>query len=393
MFRTDCTCKRKTSIHSSPLIQLIIFLSLLSLSLTHKQLRRNLIVVFPTMRTNQPKLKANPVRSPLFSCGFFRQCTQTVLSPTSSTPPPLPHAPPTPTPLTSQLMPPPPAESSSSSSSNTSQSFTQWRFPLSNSPLSSHHHSYSLPKSEPVSGPDPNLNKGDAGSAGSVSVSVSPPQLTSAGLEEIFRVAEVQFGSGSDAGRVVAVHLLERSLVPNPRSAVDGGCPCPAAVVGGVVACLREGVARKAASKVLLALCLVEMNRRAAVEAGAVTAVVEALTDAEIAVAERSLAALELLCTTAEGTAEVRAHALAVPMMVQVMGRMEGRGKEHAISVLAVIYGGLEEGVAVAPAEQVARAVMLALQGDCSARGRRKGAQLLKILQQNGRLDLTEEER
>ncbi|KAL7150766.1 hypothetical protein ABFS83_05G135300 [Erythranthe nasuta] len=344
------------------------------------------------MKTNQPKLKANPVRSPLFSCGFFRQCTQTVLSPTSSTPPPLPHAPPMPPPppLTSQLMPPPAAESSSSSSSNTSQSFTQWRFPLSNSPLSSHHHSYSHPKSEPVSGPDPNLNKGDAGS---VSVSVSPPPLTSAGLEEIFRVAEVQFGSGSDAGRVGAVHLLERSLVPNPRSAVDGGCPCPKAVVGGVVACLREGVARKAASKVLLALCLVEMNRRAAVEAGAVTAVVEALTDAESAVAERSLAALELLCTTAEGTAEVRAHALAVPMMVQVMGRMEGRGKEHAISVLAVIYGGLEDGVAVAPAEQVARAVMLALQGDCSARGRRKGAQLLKILQQNGRLDMTEEER
>ncbi|KAL7112158.1 hypothetical protein ACP275_05G134500 [Erythranthe tilingii] len=348
------------------------------------------------MKTNQPKLKANPVRSPLFSCGFFRQCTQTVLSPTSSTPPPLPHAPPTtpPLPLTSsQLMPPPPpAESSSSSSSNTSQSFTQWRFPLSNSPLS-HHHSYSHPKSEPVSGPDPNLNKWDAGSAGSVSVSVLPPPLTSAGLEEIFRVAEVQFGSGSDAGRVGAVHLLERSLVPKPRSAVDGCCPCPAAVVGGVVACLREGVARKAASKVLLALCLVEMNRRAAVEAGAVTAVVEALTDAESAVAERSLAALELLCTTAEGTAEVRAHALAVPMMVQVMGRMEGRGKEHAISVLAVIYGGLEDGVAVAPAEQVARAVMLALQGDCSARGRRKGAQLLKILQQNGRVDLTEEER
>ncbi|XP_011090755.1 E3 ubiquitin-protein ligase PUB23 [Sesamum indicum] len=328
------------------------------------------------MKTDQPKLKTTP-RTQLFSCGFFRKCTQTVLSPTTSTPPPLPQAAPPPPPPPAQLPPPAQPESSSSSSSNTSQSFTQWRFPLSNSPIS--HHSYSQPKAEAVSEPDLKLE-------------VVPPLLTNASLEELFHVAELQFSSGSDAGRLGAVHLLERSLVPNPRSAVDG-CPCPAAVVVGVVACLREGMARKPASKVLLALCLVEGNRRVAVEAGAVTAVVEALTDAESAVLWRLLAALELLCTTAEGAAEVRAHALAVPMMVQVMGRMEGRGKEHAISVLAVIYGGLEEGVGVAPAEEVARSVMLALQGDCSARGRRKGAQLLKILQENGRVETSEEER
>ncbi|KAK4422274.1 hypothetical protein Salat_1809700 [Sesamum alatum] len=308
------------------------------------------------MKTNQPKLKTTP-RTQLFSCGFFRQCTQTVLSPTTSTPPPSLRRRRRLLPAPTQLPPSSHPESSSSSSSNTSQSFTQWRFPLSNSPIS--HHSYSRPKTELVSEPGPKME-------------AVPPALTNASLEELFHVAELQFSSGSDAGRLGAVHLLERSLVPNPRSAVDG-CPCPAAVVGGVVACLREGVARKPASKVLLALCLVEGNRRVAVEAGAVTAVVEALTDAESAVAERLLAALELLCTTAEGAAEVRAHALAVPMMVQVMGRMEGRGKEHAMSVLAVIYGGLDEGMRVAPAEEVARAVMLALQGDCSARGRRKG--------------------
>ncbi|KAG6414569.1 hypothetical protein SASPL_121941 [Salvia splendens] len=305
------------------------------------------------MKTNQAKLKTS-TRSQLFTCGFFRHCTQTALSPTSSTAPP-----------------PPQAESSSSSSSNTSQSFTQWRFPLSNSPMAHH------PKPEPLPDPDPDT-----------------PPLTAAALEELFRAAELRFGSGSDSGRVGAVHLLERSLVPNPRSAVEGCC-CPAAVVGEVVACLREGVARKAASKVLLALCLVEGNRLAAVGAGAVAAVVEALADAESAVAERSLAALELLCTTAEGAEEVRAHALAVPMMVQLMGEMEGgRGKEHAISVLAVIYGGAKEGAAaVAPAEEVARAVTLALQGECSARARRKGAQLLKILHDNGQLEMTDEER
>ncbi|KAK4380918.1 hypothetical protein Sango_3018300 [Sesamum angolense] len=288
----------------------------------------SVLALSDAMKTNQPKLKTTP-RTQLFSCGFFRQCTQTVLSPTTSTPPPLPEAAPPPPPPPVQPTPPAQPESSSSSSSNTSQSFTQWRFPLSNSPIS--HHSYSQPKAEAVSEPDPKLE-------------AVPPLLTNASLEELFHVAELQFSSGSDAGRLGAVHLLERSLVPNPRSAGESTW--------------RWG--------------------------GAVTAVVEALTDAESAVAERLLAALELLCTTAEGAAEVRAHALAVPMMVQVMGRMEGRGKEHAISVLAVIYGGLEEGVGVAPAEEVARAVMLALQGDCSARGRRKGAQLLKILQEKG---------
>ncbi|GER32149.1 ARM repeat superfamily protein [Striga asiatica] len=300
------------------------------------------------MKTDQLKLK------PLFSCGFFRQCTQTVLSPKSSTPPPLPHAPPPPQP------PPQLPESSSSSSSNTSQSFTQWRFPLPNSPR---------PDPEPDRKADP------------------PP---TAGLEEVFRVAEAQFGSGSDVGRVGALQLLERALVANPGT--DGGCP--AAVVGGVVGCLRGGVGRKAASKVLLALCLAEVNRRSAVEAGAVAAVVEALADAEGAVAERSLAALELMCTTAEGATAVGSHALAVPMLVQVMGGASGRGREHAMSVLAVVYGGRGRGeAAVAPAEEVARAVALALQGECSARGRRKGAQLLRILEGNGRPEMGEDGR
>ncbi|KAL6536257.1 hypothetical protein OROGR_012829 [Orobanche gracilis] len=174
------------------------------------------------MKTDQPKVK------PLFSCGFFRQCTQTVLSPTSPAPPPLPPAAPTPRPPTSSHL-----ESSSSSSSNTSQSFTQWRFPLSNSTIS--HHSYSQPQSEPVPEPEPRPN----------------PPLTDAGLEDVFRLAESQFSSGTETGRFGAGHLLERSLVPNPHSAGDGDA-CPSAVMGGVVECLREGVARKASSKVLL---------------------------------------------------------------------------------------------------------------------------------------------
>lgn len=168
----------------------------------------------------------------------------------------------------------------------------------------------------------------------------------------------------------------------------------------GVVRNLKSKAGAKPATKILLALCLAEGNRHVAVEAGAVAAVVETALEMEGPPAERALAALELMCTVAEGAAEVRAHALAVPAMVTMMGRTSARGKEYAISVLAVIYGGVSEAEMVeaeteeaaeeeseaavpAPPEEVARAVTLALQGDCSARGRRKGAQLLKVLQNN----------
>lgn len=113
----------------------------------------------------------------------------------------------------------------------------------------------------------------------------------------------------------------------------------------------------------------------------------------EISAAERALAALELMCTTAEGASEVRAHAMTVPAMVAVMARLAGRGREYAISILAVVYGrgGVSgEEITVAPAEEVARAVALALEGECTARGRRKGAHLLKTLEEYGRLDLSQ---
>ncbi|KAL2548408.1 ARM repeat superfamily protein [Forsythia ovata] len=352
------------------------------------------------MKTHHPKLKSTP--RPLFSCAFFRHCTQTALSPTTSTPPPLPlsnsDAPPPPpqheSPPTQQ--PPSQPESSSSSSSNTSQSFTQWRFPLPISPVSHHLHSQPQGDPEPVPLKGSTLDKTIRNAQNSARPPPPPPlPLSNDKLEELFHVAELQFSTGSNPDRVKAIYTLERSLVPNPRATVEGGdtVACPVAVMTGVVACLKERVAPKPASKVLLALCLAEVNRSVAVNAGAVGVVVEALADFENAVAERALAALELLCTLEEGAVEVRTHALAVPMMVQVMGKMEGRAKEYAISVLAVIYGGADEGNGLAPREEVARAVMLALHGDCSARGRRKGAQLLKTLQINGRLELTEGER
>ncbi|XP_044470997.1 E3 ubiquitin-protein ligase PUB23 [Mangifera indica] len=333
------------------------------------------------MKTHQhhPKLKTQPC--PLFSCGFFRHCTQSVLSPTNSQSPPLPLTPQqTPRP---PLPPPPPQPplsthppESSSSSSSTSQSFTQWKFPfpLPTSPI----HPQSQPDPEPLSNPKPIY----------LPPKPLPPPIPYTSLQELFHLAELQLTTGSQSDQLAALYLLERSLVPNPPS----DHACQPELMRGVVANLKNKAGAKPATKVLLALCLAESNRHVAVEAGAVGAVIEVVAELDSAAGERALAALELMCTVAEGAAEVRAHALSVPVMVTMMGQMAGRGKEYAISVIAVIYGGGDQIVLAAPPEEVARAVALALQGDCTARGRRKGTQLLKALNEYGGLDGNEEE-
>ncbi|KAG7024620.1 U-box domain-containing protein 26, partial [Cucurbita argyrosperma subsp. argyrosperma] len=308
------------------------------------------------MKTHQPKLKTQ-----LFSCGFFGHCTRSVLSPTASHSPSLPSLP-----SASDQPPPhsrrPPLLDSESSSSSASQSFTQWRFPLPHSPIFTQHPSIPDPPSTFSIPP--------------------PPSISAATLKEILHLAELQLCSASDSDRLAALQLLERSLVPDPSLDPD----CTPELMRGIIANLNTKTGSKPSTKILLALCLAESNRHIAVEAGAVGAVIESLPEMEDPAAERALASLELMCTVPEGAAEVRAHALSVPAMVMMMGRMAARGKESAISVLGVIFdNGVSpeaESAVTAPPEEVARAVVLALQGDSSARGRRKGARLLKALEE-----------
>lgn len=211
-------------------------------------------------------------------------------------------------------------------------------------------------------------------------------------IREIINSADVSFRKGTDPERSAALHALEHALVPNPPSDTDP--VVPGSMMDGVLGYIANGMFVKAATKLLLAMCLAEHNRRVAVEHGAVGKVVEALGELDDGSAERALAALELMCTVPEGAKGARDHALAVPVLVAAMERLEGRGREYAIGVLTVVFGG-EEGVSVgdAPPEEVARAVALAMGGECSARGRRKGEQLLKVLEKerNERLDLIQD--
>ncbi|KAK6927376.1 hypothetical protein RJ641_005967 [Dillenia turbinata] len=331
-------------------------------------------------QNNQP----TKLKTPLFSCGFFRHCTQTVLSPTSPTPPSPPLLPshPTPPPFSKSPPDPPPAQlpqsaippprspppprhdstSSSSSSASTSQSFTQWRIPTTPHP--------------PQHPPDNNTSQNTIPSPSS--------------FEELFHIAELNFSTGTQPDFISALHLLDRCLVPNPTNPTSTTHPiCPLSVMTSLLMSLKNPTTSKPATKVLLALCLHETNRRVAVDAGAVTEVVESLSGLSGAPAERALAVLELMCTVEEGAVELRENALSVPMMVEVMKRMEGRGREYAISVLSVIFCNGDGGGADAPPpEEVAKAVALALKGECSERGRRKGNQILNAVSESGRPDV-----
>ena len=235
--------------------------------------------------------------------------------------------------------------SSSSSSSSASQSFTQWRLPV--------HH---------------------------------PPQASGTGGDALLS-AEEKFATGEV---VAALRAVEREMEAAAR-------PVPAGVVAGVVAAVREPLTAPArlAAKALLAVLLEEGNREAAVEAGAASAAVEAVAASGPAgaTAERALAALELLCTAPGGAPAVRREALAAPVLARAVEGMAGRGRECAIGVLAAIYGaGGEDDRGASssppPPPEVVKAVVAAMQGECSARGRRKGAQLLRALQEGGRLGL-----
>ncbi|CAG7879164.1 unnamed protein product, partial [Brassica rapa] len=132
------------------------------------------------MKANQKPKSHAPPRS-FFSCGFFRRCTQSVLSPTS------PHQQP-------RLKQTTTTSSSSSSSASTSQSFTQWRFPPS-------------------------------------TVTPPPPPLpVTATFQETSQIEELQLTSASESDKLLSLQLLERVIVPDPPS--HPTCP-PGLMRGG----------------------------------------------------------------------------------------------------------------------------------------------------------------
>lgn len=172
--------------------------------------------------------------------------------------------------------------------------------------------------------------------------------------------------------------------------------PARTGVIQGLVSLLKEEYLRirpkaiQASLKCLLALCsLPRRNRIAAVEAGAVGALVELLPNITAAnwskcYTEHALALLEILASCAEGCEEMRRHQLAIPVIVERMVGISSMATEHAVLTLWAVLS-LSSDVSRASLHTALQAgaftkILLLLQSQCTMRTKAKAAELLKLL-------------
>lgn len=92
------------------------------------------------------------------------------------------------------------------------------------------------------------------------------------------------------------------------------------------------------------------------------------------------MATLELLCTTEEGKAAIIDHALAVPILVELILKVSDRGTEYATGTLSSMCSDSVAMREVAVAHGAPTKLLLLIQSDCTARAKRKASQLLKVL-------------
>ncbi|KAJ7529857.1 hypothetical protein O6H91_15G069100 [Diphasiastrum complanatum] len=202
---------------------------------------------------------------------------------------------------------------------------------------------------------------------------------------EMLAVIEKLIDNGTTECKMNAVSLL---LKLTSRDDLNGSLGSAPGMMEAVLKLLiraqqakQQAKVTKYAIKALLALCLCKENRCRAVNAGAVKALVELLSELKSVSAERALAILELLCTTPEGRTASLQHALAIPLLVSMILRVSDRGTEYAAGVLCAICTP-ENAEAQEMALQVCAPtqLLLLLQSDCTDRARRKALKLLKTL-------------
>ncbi|KAF5473947.1 hypothetical protein F2P56_005893 [Juglans regia] len=152
-----------------------------------------------------------------------------------------------------------------------------------------------------------------------------------------------------------------------------------------IVQVLREQIsqqASKAVLKLLIQLCPWGRNRTKAVEAGAVSILIELLLDSsERRTCEMILMALEMLCGCAEGRAELLQHGAGLAIVSKKILRVSQVGSDRAVRIIwsiskfsaapAVLQQMLQLGV-------VAK-LCLVLQVDCGNKAREKAREVLKL--------------
>ncbi|KAG7961522.1 hypothetical protein I3843_09G021500 [Carya illinoinensis] len=140
--------------------------------------------------------------------------------------------------------------------------------------------------------------------------------------------------------------------------------------------------ASKAVLKLLIQLCPWGRNRTKAVEAGAVSILIELLLDSsERRTCEMILMALEMLCGCAEGRAELLQHGAGLAIVSKKILRVSLVGSDRAVRILwsiskfsaapAVLQQMLQLGVVTK--------LCIVLQVDCGNKAREKAREILKL--------------
>ncbi|KAH7672592.1 Zinc finger RING/FYVE/PHD-type protein [Dioscorea alata] len=155
------------------------------------------------------------------------------------------------------------------------------------------------------------------------------------------------------------------------------------AVITGLVDLLREGTARgkKDAVSALFNIAVYNANKARIVAAGAVTMLVELLTDDKAEITDDALAVLALLCSCPEGLKEMGERRGLVPLLVELMRFGSAKGKENSITLLLGLCrdGGEEMGRALLMNPRSVP-VLQSLADNGSAKARRKADALLRLL-------------
>lgn len=177
-----------------------------------------------------------------------------------------------------------------------------------------------------------------------------------------------------------ACMLLEKLSLEEDLKETIGASPGVMETLKRMLADEKNPKPIKLATKTLLALCLLRDNRLRAVEAGAVASLVEMLPRARAATAEKALATLELLGTTEEGKEAIISHALAVPVLVELILKVSDRGTEYAAGTLSMMCIDSVTMQEAAVAYGAPTKLLLLIQSECTTRAKRKASQLLKVL-------------
>ncbi|GAB4837247.1 hypothetical protein Ancab_002150 [Ancistrocladus abbreviatus] len=250
--------------------------------------------------------------------------------PSSRSPPPLPSAV---RPHPPSTFPPNQQPESESSSSSTSQSFSQWRFPPT-------FHRPSLLDSDPPPKLPPNPPPPPAREL---------PVLPFPNLEDFVPRGRAPIHCTE---RFAALHMLEHSLVPNPH----GNC----GDIGG------DG----------RSLVLPEVAMDGLREIDTWQSSLEQWGwwwTSRVWGGRGSVGCIGADVHGSRGGGRGAGPCVGGTHVGGCDGKDGGPGKDYAISVLSLIFGGPGDQVGAAPREEVERAVMLAMQGDCSAREGEKG--------------------